>query len=866
MANKINKITKNGATYDIEDPNAATKTELSAETSARQNADGDLQTAINGKQAALSADQMKAVNSGADSTKIGQIATNTTNIASNSGEIATINGKIPATATSSNQLADKQFVNSTVQTASANFRGNWATWSDVPTDANDYPADADGNKTPTKNDYMVVQDASDYPTSPDPALEGTWRFKYTGTWATDGKDGWYLEYQVNETPLTSDQLAALNSGITAEAVAKLGGIESGAEVNDINSISVNGTAVTPDANKNVELTIPEGIKTLTTADYNYPTTGTKTAIALWLLDPGYYKIDANAVWLPQSSDAPGSRKGGLAIIGLRSSSGSTYSVPIIAMGNGLAKMTFAGVVTQNGTYNQGLTDAAFAQYGGLLSTGDVVNNLTSTGLSAQHLPLSANQGRILNNTKADKTAFTGTDGTAAGTMGLVPAPATTDAGKFLKADGSWGEAGGGVKTLTTADYNYPTDNPNCVGLWLLQSGVYKINQTMIIRGSSGSSGPSVSVGDIIIISKGDSGVTKAVIITTADSSRIKIYNVKSTTGSNSAYASSPQNSDILTVRDVNATLTSTSNAFPLAASQGKVLKDLIDSLVIKNAGAPTTSTTGTKGQLLEDTTNGNLYICTNSASPYAWKQIDKDEILTNAGAPTTSTAGTLGQLLTDTTNAKLYQLTAIDTTDPQNPSYTWSEVGGSSGPTVVQTTGTSTTDVMSQKAVTEMVFADNSSATRIKIGASAQCQGAEAVAIGRLAKGTQNYSVAIGTNATIGNNPCSVAIGAFSRADQRGEMNIGSTNTFYGYNSSNYRLLTGVYDGQSAHDAATKGQLDTAIINGGTTAPTSTTAGAVGTQYTYVDTTGTPTAHLCVCTEIDNTDPSNPVYTWQTLI
>lgn len=39
--------------------------------------------------------------------------------------------------------------------------------------------------------------------------------------------------------------------------------------------------------------------------------------------------------------------------------------------------------------------------------------------------------------------FTGTDGTAAGTAGLVPAPATTDADKFLKSDGTWDTAGGG---------------------------------------------------------------------------------------------------------------------------------------------------------------------------------------------------------------------------------------------------------------------------------------------------------------------------------------------------------------------------------------------------------------------------------------
>ena len=42
-------------------------------------------------------------------------------------------------------------------------------------------------------------------------------------------------------------------------------------------------------------------------------------------------------------------------------------------------------------------------------------------------------------------------------------------------------------------------------------------------------------------------------------------------------------------------------------------------------------------------------------------------------APTTSTAGVLGQLYTDTTAMHTYQCTAIDTTDPNNPSYTWTQ-------------------------------------------------------------------------------------------------------------------------------------------------------------------------------------------------
>lgn len=39
--------------------------------------------------------------------------------------------------------------------------------------------------------------------------------------------------------------------------------------------------------------------------------------------------------------------------------------------------------------------------------------------------------------------FIGTDGEESGAAGLVPAPEATDAGKFLKADGTWAEVGGG---------------------------------------------------------------------------------------------------------------------------------------------------------------------------------------------------------------------------------------------------------------------------------------------------------------------------------------------------------------------------------------------------------------------------------------
>lgn len=138
------------------------------------------------------------------------------------GEIDDINELIPNQATTQNQLADKAFVNSTVATNAANFRGNWNDWASVPTDVNQYPEDYVGNKTPTNNDYMVVSDASDYNPS---QYQGSWRFIYVGTWATDGKNGWNPQYQIGTT-FTASQQAAIDSGITSTKVEKYEGYNS----------------------------------------------------------------------------------------------------------------------------------------------------------------------------------------------------------------------------------------------------------------------------------------------------------------------------------------------------------------------------------------------------------------------------------------------------------------------------------------------------------------------------------------------------------------------------------------------------------------------------------------------------------------
>ena len=53
--------------------------------------------------------------------------------------------------------------------------------------------------------------------------------------------------------------SGISGNSVGDALSKIGGIESGAQVNIIESISVNGTAVNPDANKNVAISIPKSV-------------------------------------------------------------------------------------------------------------------------------------------------------------------------------------------------------------------------------------------------------------------------------------------------------------------------------------------------------------------------------------------------------------------------------------------------------------------------------------------------------------------------------------------------------------------------------------------------------------------------------
>ena len=143
--------------------------------------------------------------------------------------IDTVESKIPAAASAQNQLADKDFVNSSIETASATFRGTYNLVTDLvlPVGAtHEQVASALASKIATadKNDYTFVQ-IPVVDETPD-VIASIDRYKNTGS-------TWAYEYTLNNSGFTAAQWAAINSGITEGDVAKLAALPTSAELNTL---------------------------------------------------------------------------------------------------------------------------------------------------------------------------------------------------------------------------------------------------------------------------------------------------------------------------------------------------------------------------------------------------------------------------------------------------------------------------------------------------------------------------------------------------------------------------------------------------------------------------------------------------------
>lgn len=304
-------------------------------------------------------------------------------------------------------------------------------------------------------------------------------------------------------------------------------------------------------------------------------------------------------------------------------------------------------------------------------------------------------GNTISATDTTYSNFTGTDGTSAGVAGLVPAPATTDAGKFLKADGTWATAGGGGGGGDTVYSDKTTSNSTTGGavyigdkdasqnvisdptttdnhyryFWALPynasfdaSTAIPSNEGINIGGVQGeSAGTSGGAYNVNIGYRSQIGNWKDLCTAVGWQAKIT-HNYCVALGANTQAranysiaigydAQCWQNNSIalgkgayptrqgeLNIGCDNATAFNNTNYRVIGGvHDGQNAHDAatygqLNGRIMQNAGAPTTSTVGTVGQLLEDTTNGKLYICTDAANPYVWEEV-------GAGGGTTYTAG-----------------------------------------------------------------------------------------------------------------------------------------------------------------------------------------------------------------------------------
>lgn len=174
---------------------------------------------------------------------------------------------VPNTASETNELADKNFVNSTVGTNTANYI---------------YKTESGGEKVPfssvaeleayagtvTNNDYAFVTGIDEN--------GNTYYDRYKAD-VNNGVVTWAKEYRLNNSSFTAEQWAAIQSGITAEKVAQFEGAVSPVDVVQSGNMSaVTSNAVNGVLQKYINENYCKNITTNngTTREINFPLSST----------------------------------------------------------------------------------------------------------------------------------------------------------------------------------------------------------------------------------------------------------------------------------------------------------------------------------------------------------------------------------------------------------------------------------------------------------------------------------------------------------------------------------------------------------------------------------------------------------------
>jgi len=239
-----------------------TKSETNDLLAAKQDIINDLQTIRSGASAGATAVQPAAIADMETQTHAANTYATQTTVSGLAEDISGIEGLIPEQATTSNQLADKEFVNSSIATNTANFIGTFRSVSALqaysePVTNNDYAFVTNDVVTDNGNDWATFADLDAYNKSLLTMFDYAWvingtkfdlyRFEaISQTWVkrataidkesvtlnpvfnrykatvSGGTTTWGYEYTLNNSSFTADQWTAINSGITPEGVSLIG--------------------------------------------------------------------------------------------------------------------------------------------------------------------------------------------------------------------------------------------------------------------------------------------------------------------------------------------------------------------------------------------------------------------------------------------------------------------------------------------------------------------------------------------------------------------------------------------------------------------------------------------------------------------
>lgn len=142
-----------------------------------------------------------------------------------------------------------------------------------------------------------------------------------------------------------------------------------------------------------------------------------------------------------------------------------------------------------------------------------------------------------------------------------------------------------AKELTSADYNYPTDSPTSVALWLLEPGVYTSPAGVNVCITSTST-LFVTGGGFYVVGAPASGSGNSAIYVAESSGASGDYPARALVLNSSG--GTVRDKILLGEDDIINTLSGTDSSKVLSARQGKVLKDLIDAIQVPTITMTTT--------------------------------------------------------------------------------------------------------------------------------------------------------------------------------------------------------------------------------------------------------------------------------------